>query len=136
MSNMPNFNQLSSSSRVNSLSNGLGRMSSARRAGQGPLPTLFIPDTTRNNIVATVGEFVGTFLFLFFSFAGAQIANTPQPEAGAPPNHAALILVSLAFGVSLTANVWAFYRVTGGLFNPVVCLGKSQIQSKAPDTTL
>ncbi|KAL2760297.1 hypothetical protein ACRALDRAFT_1073789 [Sodiomyces alcalophilus JCM 7366] len=116
------FRHLSSSSRVNSLTQGISRLSSARRTGQGPLPTLFLPDTTRNNIVATIGEFVGTFLFLFFSFAGTQIANTPKPVEGAPPNHAALILVSLAFGVSLTANVWAFYRITGGLFNPVVTL--------------
>lgn len=76
----------------------------------------------RNNIVAMIGEFVGTFLFLFFSFAGTQIANTPAPEAGSGPNPTAIIFISLAFGVSLTANVWAFYRVTGGLFNPCVSL--------------
>lgn len=85
------------------------------------LPMLRFPDTTRNNIVAMLGEFVGTFLFLFGSFVGTQIANTPLAASDQPPNHAALIFVALAFGVSLTANVWAFYRVTGGLFNPAVC---------------
>ncbi|KAM0325850.1 hypothetical protein ACHAQA_007153 [Verticillium albo-atrum] len=68
-----------------------------------------------------IGEFVGTFLFLFFSFAGTQLANTPAP-AGTGPNHTALIFVALSFGVSLTANVWAFYRITGGMFNPVVTM--------------
>lgn len=86
----------------------------------GPLPMLRVPDNTRNNIVAMLGEFVGTFLFLFFSFAGTQIANTPKPPKGSDPNPAALIFIALSFGVSLTANVWAFYRITGGLFNPCV----------------
>ena len=89
---------------------------------QSGLPMLAKPSTTRNNIVAALGEFVGTFLFLFFSFAGTQIANTgpPSDEAIPLPNSANLIFIALAFGLSLMANVWAFYRVTGGLFNPVV----------------
>ncbi|KAK2038847.1 MIP family channel protein [Colletotrichum somersetense] len=88
----------------------------------GALPMLRIANTTRNNMVAVLGEFVGTFLFLFFSFAGTQVANTPPGEPGSNPNLPCIIFISLAFGVSLTANVWAFYRVTGGMFNPVVTL--------------
>lgn len=90
------------------------------------LPMLVLPATARNNAVAGFGEFVGTFLFLFFAFAGTQIANTPSPaptppdSSVAPPNISNLIFIALSFGVSLTANVWAFYRVTGGLFNPSV----------------
>ncbi|KAK3372718.1 aquaporin-like protein [Podospora didyma] len=92
------------------------------------LPMLTLPQTTRNNIVAALGEFIGTFLFLFFSFVGTQVANTPPPvvfddgNTVAPPNASTLLFIALAFGASLTANVWAFYRVTGGLFNPVVTL--------------
>ncbi|KAH6685804.1 aquaporin-2 [Plectosphaerella plurivora] len=88
----------------------------------GALPMLKVADTMRNNFVAMLGEFVGTFMFLFFAFAGTQIANTPAPEAGSPPSAPAIIFISLAFGVSLTANVWAFFRITGGLFNPCVTL--------------
>ena len=92
------------------------------------LPMLTRPLTMRNHITAFLGEFVGTFLFLFFAFAGTQVANTPAPPGTlpngqpSPPNLVAVIFISLAFGVSLTANVWAFYRVTGGLFNPCVRL--------------
>lgn len=82
---------------------------------------LQMPDTARNNMVAMLGEFVGTFLFLFFSFAGTQVSNTPMPAPGSPPNTSNLLYTSLCFGFSLTVNVWAFYRVTGGLFNPAVC---------------
>jgi aquaporin related protein len=83
------------------------------------------PMTARNNIVAGLGEFVGTFLFLFFAFAGTQVANTPPPTSTngrntSLPNTSNLMFIALVFGFSLMTNVWAFYRVTGGLFNPVV----------------
>ncbi|EEH18381.2 hypothetical protein PABG_00944 [Paracoccidioides brasiliensis Pb03] len=96
------------------------------------LPGGNIPDTFRNNFIATLGEFVGTFLFLFFSFAGTQISNEPPPTPGAKPNHIALLYSSLAFGVSLAVNVWVFYRVTGGLFNPSVTLALFLIGSLSP----
>lgn len=85
------------------------------------LPMMDAPHTARNNFVAVVGEFVGTFMFLFFAYAGTQVANTPKPADGALPNTSNLLYVSLSFGFSLMVNVWTFYRVTGGLFNPAVC---------------
>ncbi|KAK4443372.1 putative aquaporin [Podospora aff. communis PSN243] len=92
-------------------------------AGSSALPMLTLPPTLRNNTVAALGEFIGTFLFLFFAFAGTQVANsTVAAGAGTAPNLVVLVYISLAFGVSLTANVWAFYRITGGLFNPSVTL--------------
>ncbi|KAK3364631.1 aquaporin-like protein [Lasiosphaeria hispida] len=86
------------------------------------LPMLTLPVTWRNNAVAALGEFVGTFLFLFFAFAGTQVANAAAPVPDGTPNLVNLVFIALAFGASLTANVWAFYRVTGGLFNPSVTL--------------
>lgn len=84
------------------------------------LPMLSIADTTRNKIVSGLGEFCGTFLFLFFSFAGTQVANVVAAASASEDTLTVILFVALSFGVSLTANVWAFYRVSGGLFNPVV----------------
>ena len=33
-----------------------------------------------------------------------------------------LLYSSLGFGFSLAVNVWAFFRVSGGLFNPALCV--------------
>lgn len=87
---------------------------------RGQLPMLQLPETMRYNLLCVLGEFVGTFMFLFFSFAGTQVSNTPKPAPGSPPNTSNLLYSSLSFGFSLTVNVWAFFRVTGGLFNPAV----------------
>merc|ERR1712000_806359 len=80
------------------------------------------PSWTRHIIVTIFGEFCGTFLFLFLSFAGAQTAldtNDPlDPEAPLLPY--SLMYISASFGVSLALTVWVFFRVTGGMFNPAV----------------
>ncbi|KAJ5513866.1 Aquaporin [Penicillium fimorum] len=90
--------------------------------GLSQLPMLRLPPKLRYNLLCLMGEFVGTFLFLLFSFAGTQVSNTPKPPPGSPPNTSNLLYASLSFGFALTVNVWAFYRVTGGLFNPAVTL--------------
>lgn len=87
-----------------------------------------VSDPARNNLVAFLAEFVGTFMFLFLAFAGTQVANdiTTLP-ASDDYDPSVLILISLSFGFSLLANVWAFYRVSGGLFNPAVSVHLSCI---------
>jgi aquaporin related protein len=102
---------------------------SNRPLGQKPLPGLHkLPLSVRGTIVSMLGEFVGTFLFLFFAFAATQVANMAlAPATG--PNLAALLYISLAFGFSLAVNVWVFFRISGGLFNPAVsfCSGSLQL---------
>jgi len=82
------------------------------------------PKWVQNDIVAAFGEFVGTFLFLFFAFAGTQLAKTPP----VPEGTTSTVFVALVFGMSLMANAWAFYRVTGGLFNPAVSVHLFQVK--------
>lgn len=85
-----------------------------RPAGLG-----WLPNRSRHLLVSFVGEFVGTFLFLFFAFAGTQVANNLRNLWGTRHmNIASLLYISLAFGFSLAVNVWVFFRISGGLFNP------------------
>ncbi|KIW20910.1 hypothetical protein PV08_01489 [Exophiala spinifera] len=74
----------------------------------------------RQHFVAALGEFVGTVLFLWFSFAIGQTAASTGDVAGTSSQ---IVLTSLGFGFSLLVNVWVFYRISGGLFNPAVTLG-------------
>ena len=83
----------------------------------------FLPNKVRNHFVAMVGEFLGTFMFLFFAFTATQVANLaaaattpgPQPDKLSQlPNTSILLYISLAFGFSLAVNVWVFFRISGG----------------------
>ena len=92
--------------------------------------------TLTAHLVAAAGEFVGTFMFLYFAFAG-QIMLTTQ---GTPaPNGLASsqqnIFTALIYGFSLLVNVWAFYRISGGLFNPAVRPRLSLYQSLHTEST-
>ncbi|OAP55191.1 hypothetical protein AYL99_10891 [Fonsecaea erecta] len=83
----------------------------------------FLRDAHRNHTTAFLSELAGTFLFLFFAFGIAQVANTPPPaDANSEPNLLAIVFIALGFGSSLAVNVWLFYRVSGGMFNPAVTL--------------
>lgn len=70
-------------------------------------------------LVIGVGEFCGTFMFLLLSFMGAQVALDNNPT-GERPDPATLLYIASSFGTALAVNVWVFYRVTGGMFNPAV----------------
>jgi len=83
-----------------------------------------LPLGVKNHIVGMLGEFVGTFLFLFFGFVGAQVANmsaAANPLAHSGPDITVLLYIAFAFGFSLAVNAWVFFRISGGLFNPAVC---------------
>ncbi|GME30485.1 aquaporin rerated other eukaryote [Neofusicoccum parvum] len=72
-----------------------------------------------------LGEFVGTFMFLFFALSAAQVATTAAASSSTSdtPNTSDLLFIALGFGFSLAANIWVFFRISGGLFNPAVTLG-------------
>ena len=85
----------------------------------------WISDNVRNHAVAILGEFLGTMMFLFFGLAAGQIANG-KPDtinrtgSQSAPSLLQLIFISSGFGVGLAVNVWIFFRVSGGMFNPAV----------------
>ncbi|KAJ9641421.1 Aquaporin-1 [Coniosporium apollinis] len=82
----------------------------------------FVPNWVRNEFIAFAGEFGGTFMFLFLAFSGTSLANAAVPTTDGP-NTSNLLYISLSFAFSLMINVWAFFRISGGLFNPAVTLG-------------
>lgn len=75
----------------------------------------------RNHFVAAAGEFVGTFMFLFFAYLGHTMAVEQAPDTG--PNgtnsNQTVIYIGLSYGLSLLVTAWTLYRISGGLFNPV-----------------
>jgi len=90
----------------------------------------------QNDIVAAIGEFFGTILFLLLGLGGIQAAAnsnsaslsaaTQQSGGSNSINTVAsieqLLYISAAMGLSLLVSAWFFFRVTGGVFNPQVAL--------------
>ncbi|CAN8105178.1 unnamed protein product [Discula destructiva] len=100
----------------------------------------FMDTNFKNHVVAAMGEFVGTTMFLFFAFTGTAVANIP---AGTGSDGVATTgvtgfditvqtYIALCFGFSLMVNVWVFYRISGGLFNPAVTLALLLIKAVTP----
>jgi hypothetical protein len=92
----------------------------SNRGGQGP--TL-----VRTEIPVFLGEFIGTFMFLFLAFAGTQIAITSatiNPEVAPDSNPvqevSKLLYIAFAFSGALAINVAMFADVSGAMFNPAV----------------
>lgn len=95
-------------------------------SSQGPTNNFFArwPDGFRGHTIAMLAELVGTTAFLFFGFAAAQVANekddTLAADGGSGPSLLQIAYIAATFGISLAVNVWIFYRVSGGMFNPAV----------------
>ncbi|KAH7156475.1 aquaporin-like protein [Dactylonectria macrodidyma] len=93
-----------------------------------------ISTPTRNLLVILFGEFCGTFMFLLLSFIGTQTAiltNSPSDPTG-PLLPFSLMYIACSFGTALAVNVWVFYRVSGGMFNPAVTLGLVLVGAVTP----
>lgn len=98
---------------------------------KGFFRTIFeaLPSSARGHVVAGIGELFGTLVFIFFAMAGAQVAiitsnstakgNIDSSIGGANPQ--ALLYIALSVGFSLVVTAWIFFRISGSLFNPVVC---------------
>lgn len=102
---------------------------------------MWMGSDAKNHFVAFVGEFVGTTMFLFFAFSGTQVANigssadsdsntTTGEATGFSPN--VLLYIALVFSFSLMVNVWVFFRISGGLFNPAVTFAMLLCRALSP----
>lgn len=82
----------------------------------------FHNDTFRNDLIAVIGEFCGTFLFLWTAFVVAQAANQDPFDPTTGSNPAKIVMIAFGFGCGVTVGVSVFYRVSGGNLNPAVTL--------------
>ncbi|KAB8305176.1 hypothetical protein EYC80_004466 [Monilinia laxa] len=83
----------------------------------------------KNHMVAVIGELLGTTLFLFFGYASIEVATL---QGRASPDIQVLFYIAATFGASLMVNVWIFFRISGGLFNPAVTLALALLDAVAP----
>jgi len=87
-----------------------------------------LPESARGHVVATLGEFLGTLLFFVMAFGGVETASASSNKdqgigvSTATKEHTPqqLLYIALAAGFSLVVTAWTFFRISGGLFNPVV----------------
>lgn len=61
-------------------------------------------------------------MFLFFAFTGTAVATIAPGDGSTGFNISVQTYIALCFGFSLMVNVWVFYRISGGLFNPAVSI--------------
>jgi len=92
-----------------------------------------LPQEAKNHCLAMVFEFVGTFMFLFFALGGTNAVNTASSsDEILAANPAKLFYICMCFGMSLSVNVWIFYRLSGGLFNPAVTIALMAVGAMGP----
>ncbi|RSL97866.1 hypothetical protein CEP52_010656 [Fusarium oligoseptatum] len=105
------------------------RPSSSHGAQVMRLPlTQWMNSEFKNHFVASLGEFIGTTMFLFFAFAGTEVANIQSNTSAKTTTGestgfsvSTLLYISIIFGFSLMVNVWAISLTRA------VCLFVSQI---------
>lgn len=81
--------------------------------------------TLAQDVVAALGEFVGTTLFLLLALGGAKTATYTRSAAQTEGlettlGNQTILFIACSFGLSLLITAWMFYRITGGLFNPAI----------------
>lgn len=95
----------------------------------------------KNDLIAAIGEFIGTFIFLLVGLGGIQAAktsdannpiSTTQGENNDVPNLSVLIYAATSMGLSLLFSCWIFFRATGAAFNPNVSLALLLIHIISP----
>lgn len=80
------------------------------------------PSNIHLHLVAASGEFVGTFFFLYMAYSGQLMVLNQYPSLAVSGGASSetIVYISLVYALSLLVNAWAFYRISGGLFNPAV----------------
>lgn len=91
-------------------------------------------DTLRNHFIAAVGEFCGTFMFLWCAYVICNVANHDVALVAAPDGShpGQLIMIAIGFGFSVMFSIWCFADVSGGALNPAVSLSLCLARAASP----
>lgn len=80
----------------------------------------------KNDMIAFLGEFCGTTMFIFLGLGSIKTSVNSQTFAQSQTlavlSNQTTLYISVGMGLSLLITAWVFYRITGGLFNPAVTL--------------
>ena len=97
-----------------------------------------VPLPIRNRSIAMLSEFTGTFLFMLIGLGGnSTVINDPAASVqygggNIMADPAKILFVATVWGASVTVNAWAFFRISGGLFNPAVTMAMMMIRAVPP----
>ncbi|KAI1006797.1 hypothetical protein K3495_g1419 [Podosphaera aphanis] len=87
-----------------------------------------LPHGARGHVVGVIGEFISTLMFIFLFFAGIEVANLRSNKTGLD-DPSVLLYKALCGGFAFVVTAWAFFRISGGLFSPVISLGMALISA-------
>lgn len=97
-----------------------------RRPKNAPV-AVSLSGRVQNEMVAMLGEFVGTFMFLVFAYGATTAVNiapaVPGGFLGSDPSR--LLFISLAFGLSLAVN--AVCLPLPGSFSPTATFARIRL---------
>jgi len=86
----------------------------------------FLWKGAKQDLIAFVGEFFGTTMFLFIGLGCIKTAqdsqSASQTQVATTLSQQTIMFISVGMGLSLLVTAWVFYRITGGLFNPAITL--------------
>jgi len=77
-----------------------------------------------DDVVAALGEFLGTVLFLLLGLGGIQAAinDSAAGSGGSGASVEQRLYIAASMGLSLLITAWFFFRITGAFFNPQISL--------------
>lgn len=80
----------------------------------------------KQDMIAMLGEFVGTTMFIFLGLGCVKTSQNSQTftqsQTATTLSNQTILFISIGMGLSLLVTAWTFFRITGGLFNPAVTL--------------
>lgn len=80
----------------------------------------FLDRGFKQDMIACLGEFVGTTMFIFLGLGCVKTAqvsrDSSELQTTVTLSNQSLVFISLGMGFSLLITAWVFYRITGGLF--------------------